>query len=381
MQNAIRQEGLDGWLFANFRHRDPLADSILCVNSAAVNTRFWFYALPVDGDALAILHDIERDTLGPDIPGKREYYRSRDELLALLARLGGKRWGCHCSAAIAAVSFLDAGTAVMLEQAGLRLVSAAGLVQRFMGLLDAAGMASHERAARHLYQIAALAWERVQHAFGTHEPVSEGAIQRFMLDEFTRRNLVCDHPPIVAAGANSGLPHYSVSGAGAVFAAGDVIQFDLWAKEALSDSIYADISWVGVFAAGVPEEVNAAFSALCAAREGGLRFIQDELNAARRPSGAEVDRTVRAILHQDGMAAAIRHRTGHGIDREVHGSGVNMDSQEFPDERLLLDGSCFSLEPGIYFERFGLRTEIDVYIQNGAAIVSGGERQSAPLHC
>ena len=381
MQNAIRQEGLDGWLFCNFHHRDPLADKILCVNAGAVNTRFWFYALPASGEALAILHDIERDILDPGLPGRREFYRTQDALLARLAPLSGKRWGCHFSSSIAAISFLDAGTAAMLDEAGLRLVSAAGLLQRFMGLLDEAGMASHERAAGHLYEIVALAWNRVRLAFAAHKPVTEGDIQQLMLREFTQRNLVCDHPPIVAAGANSGLAHYSVTGTGAAFTPNDVIQFDLWAKETRPGGVYADISWVGVFADHVPDEMSRAFSILRAAREGALGFIQDELKVFRRPSGAEVDRRVRAILENAGVADAIRHRTGHGIDREVHGSGVNIDSLEFPDERLLLDGACFSLEPGIYFERFGMRTEIDVYIKDGTAIVSGGERQSMLLHC
>jgi Xaa-Pro aminopeptidase len=388
MRKAIRGEGLDGWLFCNFHHRDPLADEILGIDSAASNSRLWLYAVFAagpdddgDGAALAILHDIERDCLGPALPGKRALYRGRDELRSRLAPLAGKRWGCHFSDTITAISYLDAGTAALLEQAGLTLVPAAGLLQRFKGLLGPAAVEAHERAAGHLYAIVERAWDRVRRAFAGGAPLYEGDIQQLMLDEFTRRGLITDHPPIVAAGANSGRPHYEIAHNGDPVTPGDVIQFDLWAKENGPGGMYADISWVGVYAADAPPALERAFANLTQAREGALRFIQEELAAGRRPSGADVDRTARELLTRLGYAGAIRHRTGHGIDSEVHGSGVNMDSVEFPDSRLLLDGSCFSLEPGIYFEEFGMRTEINVYISEGRAVVSGAGRQSALLRC
>jgi Xaa-Pro aminopeptidase len=391
MQKAIRGESLDGWLFCNFRHRDRLADAILGINPATVNSRFWFYAVPADGeagDALGILHAIEPDSLGPELPGKRVFYRSREELLAALVPLAGKKWGCHFSSCIPAVSYLDAGTAAMLAEAGLFLFPAEGQVQRFRGLLSPAGMEAHERAAGHLYEIVALAWAEVQKSFAGGARLYEGDIQRLMLEEFGRRGLVTDHPPIVAAGKNSGNPHYAPgaaarngeAGRGTLFAENDVIQFDLWARES-GEGVYADISWVGVYGKNAPAAVERAFASLVQAREGAYQFIHAELEAGRRPTGADVDRTAREILGGFGYAGAIRHRTGHGIDTEVHGSGVNMDSVEFPDSRRLLDGSCFSLEPGIYFADFGLRTEINVYIRDERPVISGKERQFALLYC
>jgi Xaa-Pro aminopeptidase len=180
---------------------------------------------------------------------------------------------------------------------------------------------------------------------------------------------------------NSGNPHYDFFGNGVAFAEGDVIQFDLWAKEAADAAIYADISWVGVFAREVPPRVEKVFADLVSAREGAYRFIETELGAGRALSGADVDRKTRELLTNMGYASALKHRTGHGIDTEVHGSGVNIDSVEFPDSRPLLEGSCFSLEPGLYFAEFGLRTEIDVYIEHGKPVVSGKDRQFNILTC
>jgi Xaa-Pro aminopeptidase len=380
IQEAIRGEGLDGWLFCNFRHRDKLADEILGVNPGTTNSRLWIYAVPASGDPAGIVHAIEQDGLG-DLPGERVSYRSREELLSRLQPLAGKRWGLHISESITAISYLDAGTAAVFEKAGLIPVSAAGLLQRCKGLLNGADIAAHERAADHLYEIIKTAWALVRERYGRGNRLFEGEIQDLMLAEMRRRNLAADQSPIVAAGVNSGNPHYDLSGGGGLIKKDDVIQFDIWAKEAGPGGIYADISWVGVYGPVPRPEIQKAFTELAGAREGAFEYIRRELAAGRRPSGADVDKETRGILFNLGYGEAVRHRTGHGIDTEVHGSGVNIDSVEFPDFRPLLDGSCFSLEPGIYFSGFGMRTEIDVYIRDGQPVVSGQDRQFQLLTC
>jgi Xaa-Pro aminopeptidase len=380
MQEAIREEGLDGWLFCNFRHRDKLADEILHINPGAANSRLWIYAVPAVGEALGILHTVENNSLG-NLPGTRVSYRSRTELLNRLKPLAGKRWGLHISESITAISYLDGGTLALFEHAGLIPASAAGLLQRFKGLLSPGNMEAHEQAANHLYEIVAIAWDRVRGAYRGGHVLHEGDIQALILAEMGRRNLITDYAPIVAAGINSGNPHYDVQNAGAIFQRNDLIQFDLWAKDADDGGVYADISWVGFFGDAPLPEYERAFADLIASREGAWDFIRQELAAGRRPTGAEVDKQARHLLIDRGYEEALHHRTGHGIDTEVHGSGVNIDSVEFPDSRLLLDGSCFSLEPGIYFSGFGMRTEINVYIREGKPLISGRERQFQLLNC
>ncbi|MDR2759666.1 MAG: aminopeptidase P family protein, partial [Spirochaetaceae bacterium] len=284
---------------------------------------------------------------------------------------------------LCSVSYLDRGTAATLEKAGLTLVSAAALIQRFKGLLDEKSIESHERAVSGLYHIVEIAWERVKRSYAEKKSLHEGDIRQLMLEEMKKQGLITDHPPIVAGGVNSGNPHYDFSGAGAVFKAGEVIQFDLWAKETAEESVYGDISWVGVYAPEASAPVEKAFGDLIHAREGVLDFITNELQAGKKLTGAMTDQKTRTLLIERGYGEAIKHRTGHGIDTECHGSGVNIDSVEFPDSRFLLEGSCFSLEPGIYFSDFGLRTEIDVYILRGKPMVSGGAspRQFTLLTC
>ena len=381
LRKAIRSESLDGWLFCNFRHRDKLSDEILNIPGAS-NSRYWFYAVPAEGEPLKIIHSVEPNSLDT-LPGKQIFYVSRDDLKKALQPLAGKTWGVHSSEELPAISYLDAGTAASLKNAGLRLVSAGALIQRVYGLLDSAGIASHEKAAVHLYQIVEAAWEQVTKSFRDGKAIYEGDIRQFMSAEMEKRGVISEGDLIVAAGPNTGNPHYNFTGRGAAFKNSDVIQFDLWAKEKHRDAIFADISWAGVYSATVPEEAAKRFAALTGAREAAIRFIQDELSKGRSPKGAEVDIKAREVIISSGYGEGLKHRTGHGIDREIHGSGVNMDSVEFPDSRLILDGSCFSIEPGVYFGDFGMRTEIDVYVCNGKAHVSGGlyKRQYNLLHC
>jgi len=381
LQNAIRGESLDGWLFCNFRHRDRLSDEILNIPDST-NSRYWFYAVPANGQPLKILHSVEPDALD-SLPGDKVFYISREDLEKALKPLAGKSWGVQSSEELAAISYLDAGMAAVLKNAGLRLVSAASLIQRVKSLMDWDGQRSHERAAVHLYEIVKTAWEFVQDSYRQKKPLHEGDVRRLMLHEMEDRRIITEHELIVAAGPNSGNPHYDFSGSGALVKEGDIVQFDLWAKEKQKKSVFADISWAGVYAAKIPEDAEKCFEVLVKTREGALSFIQDELNAGHKLTGAEVDKKAREIIFASGYGNGLKHRTGHGIDTELHGSGVNIDSVEFPDFRQILEGSCFSLEPGLYFSDYGMRTEINVYIREGRACVSGKphERQFTLLCC
>jgi Xaa-Pro aminopeptidase len=370
LQKNILTEGLDGWFFCNFRHRDKLSDEILRISPDSSNSRYWFYAVPGKGEPLKIIHAVEPDAL-ETLPGNTQFYVSREDLLAALKPLAGKSWGVHSSEELAAISYLDAGIAAVLKNAGLQLVSAASLIQRSCGLLDNDGIASHERAAVHLYEIVKLSWDFIKKAYKEKKTIYEADVRGLMIQEMERRHLVSDNNLIVAAGRNSGNPHYGFTGSGAQINEGDIVQLDLWAKEDNKEAIFADISWAGVFAEKVPEEAAKRFATVVSAREGAVSYIESELSAGRTPTGASVDRKAREIIGSLGYKDGLKHRTGHGIDREIHGSGVNIDSIEFPDSRLLLEGSCFSLEPGLYFADYGMRTEIDVYIRNGKPTISG----------
>ena len=377
---ALRAAGLAGWLFYNIYHRDHVADAILGVAPHAMNTRPWACLVRADGTVQRIVHAIEAQVLD-HLPGPVTRYSSRDEFLQRLRAACRSRRpvALNYSDTIPALSLVDHGLASLLRQLAIPTVPAETLIQRVLGVLDPAARASHDRAATALRAIVAAAWQRLAQHLRSATPVSEGMVRDWIGDGFREHGLVTEEPPLVAAGANSSDPHYQPAGAGAAIAPRQIVQFDLWAREPAPGAVYADISWVAYTGTPLPTELATTFAALCAARDGAVAFIRERLQRAAPVSGAEVDRHARAILQQQGLLSHARHRTGHAIDTRLHGIGVNLDAVEFPDPRPLLDGSCFSIEPGVYRREYGMRSEINAYVHDGGLVISGGAPQQAVL--
>ncbi len=379
------EENLSAWLFYNLYHKDPISDRILNVSPTAVNTRPWIYLLRRDGSAEKLVHGVEEKILD-HLAGRKRIYSSRQQFLSHLKEMAGgsQQVACQFSSELPGISFLDHGTARLLQDCGFTLTGASSMIQRLLGVLDQEGIDSHLRAADHLYDIVEEVWKRLRKEMRSGTPVWETTVQGWILGLFEELDLTTDSAPIVAVGDHSADPHYSPevgsSGRGAVLKSDSVLQLDLWAKEKKNGAIYADISWVGVLGTRITQQVEAVFRSVVEAREAALRFIEKSLSGGRGVSGQQVDRQVRAFVEQSGYGEYLRHRTGHAIGEEVHGFGVNLDSVEFPDPRLLLEGSCFSIEPGLYLEEFGLRSEIDVYISSGKPAVSGKTPQYELLY-
>lgn len=379
-QEAVREENLGGWLFHNVFHRDELSDSILEVNPRATNTRPWVCIVFSDKPAVKLVHTIEAGILD-HVPGRTIVYSTRAEFLrAVEASIPrGTIVAAQFSANFPVASFFDHGTARLFEDAGVRLVPSEGLVARRLGTLDERGIRSHEKAACALYEIVRTAWQRLTRAIRAGKALYERDVLEWMIALMEESGLETDSPPLVASGKGSSNPHYALREGGSLLAHGDVVQLDIWAKEHGPDAVFADISWIGVIAEEASPKLTRVFDAVIDARETAVRLITERLSTSRAVTGADVDRAVRARLSALGFSSGIRHRTGHSIGRRVHGYGVNLDSVEFPDERPLLRGACFSIEPGIYLEEFGMRTEIDAYILDGRLVVSGNERQARLL--
>lgn len=379
LTRAVRREKVDGWLFYGFHHRDPLCDELLGLPTERVVSRRWFYLLPGESvNAVKICHAIEAGALS-ELPGHLRLYSSQEELKRELRRFTGLRLAVQYSPDLPVFSYLDHGAALMLKECGIELVPSGNLIQQVKGVLSAEDIASHCRAADHLYEIVELCGRMMSTTLRQGRELYEGDVQRLILEEFGERGLETDHPPIVAAGARSADPHYAPQGRGDLIEENRIIQLDLWAREARRaghEGIYADISWVFFSGARIPVEAERVFRTVAEARDELLGFLNREL-PLRTVTGYETDRVSRRIIEERGYGEFLIHRTGHGIDTLPHGYGVNLDSVEFPDHRPFMEGSCFSIEPGIYLNEFGMRSEINAYIRDNRAIISGGEIQTA----
>jgi Xaa-Pro aminopeptidase len=375
---AIREAGLSGWLFYNQFHRDEISDLALGIPRATHNTRPWAYVVPAEGEPTRIVHAIEPGILDR-LPGRLVRCTARDELFAALgAAVGpGARLAAQFSASFPVCSFLDHGTAGLVERLGIELVSSEELIVDCLGTLDAEGEASHRRAALALHAVVRSVWARIRSAVAGGSVVHEADAQEWIAGLISEAGLETDGAALVAAGEASADPHYESAGGGRLLQPGDVVQLDLWAREPGDRSVYADISWVGVAAPRPTAEQERVFAAVASAREAAIAAIDAGL--ASGIAGADVDRAVRDLVGSLGYAGGLRHRTGHAIGTRVHGYGVNLDGVEFPDHRRLREGSCFSIEPGIYLERFGMRSEIDGLVRGGRLELTGGPRQQRLL--
>jgi Xaa-Pro dipeptidase len=379
-QKAIQGEDLEGWLFYNIHHRDEISDLVLDVPRSRANTRPWACVVFPDRPPLKIVHEIESGILD-HVPGPKTVYGTgRGLFQSLLGGLAkGGRLAAQFSTRFPVISFLDHGAALELERGGIRLVPSESLVVRCLGSLDEAGVKSHEKAACALYEIVRSVWYRLTDAVRSGKSPREAEVRDWMTGLLAECGLCSDDAPVLAAGRDSSDPHFAPRGEGELLRSGEVVQFDIWAREKAAGSVYADISWVGVLAEEPSPRYSRVFDAIVAAREAAISLIQERLRAGEGVSGAEVDAAARAKLDGLGYAKCIRHRTGHSIGKKVHGFGVNLDCAEFPDDRPLTEGACFSIEPGLYMDDFGMRTEINAYIWNGRLVVSGNERQARLL--
>jgi Xaa-Pro aminopeptidase len=363
LADALGALRADGWLLYDFRKLNPIAERIL--GPTGMGTRRLFVLLPKSGRPVAVAHRIELQPLA-DFPGEVRPYGAWRELHAHLEALVRGRTLATEISLLDQVPYLDRvphGVVQLLESFGARLVSSAPLVSQFAARWSASELAGHRAAAEALAQIAreALVWAGAEAATGAE--VRETGVQRRVLEAIERAGLWTNDGPIVAFGPTSAMPHYEPhAGADRQLAAGDVALLDLWAGPGRG-SVFADQTWMG-FAGRAPDaDVRRVWQAVRGAREAAVRLLQDRWPTGGPVTGAAVDDAARGVIRAAGLADFFVHRTGHSIDRELHGSGPHIDNFETEDTRVLVPGVGFSVEPGVYLPgRFGMRSEVNVYI-------------------
>ena len=377
VQQSLKAEGLDGWLLYDFHGSNPIAARLAgTANGAKMTTRRWFYLVPASGEPRGLVHAIERQTLDA-LPGEKTIYAGRQQLDAGLTKLlsGVKRVAMEYSrdCAIPYISRIDAGTVELVRSRGIDVESSGDLVQRFEAVWDKAALATHREASAALYRVKDRAFELIAGRVGDGDALTEFAVQQQMASWFEEEGLVSDSAPVVAAQENAGDPHYlPTARRSRPIRKGELVLLDLWGKKMENpQAVYADITWVGFTGPEVPPEMARAFGAIGQARDAAVALVQESARQQRDLRGWQVDRAARQVLEQAGFGERILHRTGHNLGREVHGNGVHMDDYESHDDRRLLPGTGFTIEPGLYFESFGVRTEINMYYGQREALVTG----------
>lgn len=381
VQEALRAHGLDAWLLYDFQGSNPVAYRMAGMGGAGhLATRRWFYLIPATGEPRALVHAIERYNLD-HLPGAKAVYAGREQLEAGLGGLlkGVSRVAMEYSprCAIPYVSRVDAGTIELVRGFGVDVVSSGDLIQQFEAYWDEAAIATHRKASEALYRIKDRAFESVTRRLRDGVATTEYDIQQQMVGWFGDEGLIAESAPCVSAQENAGNPHYLASVTEhRVIRKDELVLLDLWGKLTTPGAVYADITWIGFVGTDVPERMTKAFAAICGARDAAVSVVQEAARAGRDVRGFEADRAARKVLQDAGFGDAILHRTGHSLGENVHGNGAHLDDYETHDERRLLPGSGFTIEPGLYFKDFGVRTEINMVWTSAGPEVTG-PRQAA----
>ena len=375
VQAALRQDGLDGWLLFDFHGSNPIARSVAGIDGRHMTTRRWYYLVPAAGDPRKLVHAIEPETLD-HLPGAVRRYAGHEalarELDALLAGMRTVAMEYSPGNAIPYVSRVDAGTVEAVRQRGVEVRSSGDLVQRFEARWSPGALDSHLTASAALHRVKDRAFEAIRERVARGAAATEYEIQQLMAGWMRDEGLVSSDLPVVAAAEHAGNPHYQPLPEHArPIRAGELVLVDLWGKLDRPGAVYADITWVAFTGPEPPPAQVRAFEAVAAARDAALALVQDAARGGRDLRGWEVDRAARAVLVDRGYGDHVLHRTGHSLGEEVHGNGVHMDDYETHDDRRLLPGTGFTLEPGLYFPDFGVRSEINVHVDRDDARPSG----------
>jgi Xaa-Pro dipeptidase len=383
LQSDLRAAKVDGWLFYDFRGRDPIAHRILKL-PAAMRTRRWFYFVPVKGSPRKLVHKIESESLAA-VPGETLYYAGQDELRANLKKLLGRAKNVAMQYSpkneIPYVSMVDAGTIELVRAAGARVVSSADLVQKYEACWTQQQLDSHLAAGQIIDKIVGGAFQLAAKNARDKKPFTEYDLKQWILKEFDAAGITTEEGPDVAVGPHASDPHYGPSpNNSAPIREGDLLLLDVWGKQKTPGSVYYDVTWVAYLGKTVPDKHAKIFNIVKNARDTAVDLIRSSIAAGKPLQGWQVDKAARAVIDKAGYGKYFFHRTGHSIGESVHGNGVNMDGMETRDVRHLIPRTCNSIEPGIYLPEFGIRSEVNVYIGERESRVTGAvQQQILPL--
>lgn len=377
-QSALQDTNLDGWLLYDFRRSNDLACDFLEIPPLLHLSRRFFYWIPRKGLPTKICHAIEQQPLS-HLPGNQLLYRSWQEIEETVANVlhGQRRIAMEYSPrnSIPYVSKVDAGTLEVVRDTGVDVASSADLLQAFSSIWTAEQVKTHREAAQVLRTAAERAWQWIALSLQQHEEITDYDVQQYILNEFTQTHCIADSAPICALNGDSANPHYCPQRHGSkVIRKGDFILIDLWCKKEYPNAVYADIAQVGVAASNPTKRQQEIFGIASRARGAATDLVRARFASDQPVYGYEVDQAARDVIASAGYGEYFIHRCGHSLGTNVHGNGANIDNLETQDRRLLLKGSGFTIEPGIYLPgEFGVRLEYDVYVDlEGKVEINGG---------
>lgn len=384
IQNVIREFGFDGWLLYDFRRMNVLALRVLEMEQMDIGSRRFFYWIPANGTPQKLVHRIESAALD-HLPGEQRVYLRWQELHQHLREMLTSEGATRKAIAMEYsprnanpyVSKVDAGTVELVRWTGVDVKSSGDLIQFFESRWSELQWRLHQEADGINRAAFEMAWAMIADHVANGKPIREMDVQNAVMQFYADHGMTTYHAPIVAVNENSGNPHYApVAGRDSEIRQGDFVLLDMWAKLDRPAGVYSDLTKVGFVGDEVPQKFVDVFTIVAKARDAAIQCVVDAFAQSRELQGWEVDQAARDVIDEAGYGDLFIHRTGHNIGQETHGNGANMDNLETKEDRLVMRETCFSIEPGIYRDDFGIRSEINVYVDAAGEVhVTGGLQQ------
>jgi Xaa-Pro aminopeptidase len=383
IQNILKDMNVDGWLIYDFKGSNDIAYKILNIPSDLHITRRFYYFIPKIGDPVQIVSAVESNVLNKlNLPGKKVVYSNlsslKYELSYILSDIKTVAMEYSPNNMIPYISKVDAGTIELIRSYGINVVSSGDIIARLVAIWTKDQYEENKMVSKNLYKIVKDAFQYIGEAISQNKIITEYDVQSFIMNKFSEFNYYTDFPPIVASNANAADPHYEISKEkSATIKKGDLVLIDLWCKANNENAVWSDITWMGFVGEEIPKKYRDIFRVLVDAREKAFELVCESFNNKKILRGYEIDNAARKIIDDAGYGKYFVHRTGHSITTELHGDGPNADNYESKDERIIMPGMSFSIEPGIYIPGdCGFRSEIDVFIDwDGNVECTGEERQ------
>lgn len=366
MQALLREQGLEGWLFHDFHGQDPITHDILSLGSHIHPSRRMFYFIPAQGEPVKVLSAIE-PLLLDTLPGRKVLYKGKEGLAEALAPLlgSGRRVACQYSPMgnVPTASTMDGGLLEYLRSFGAELVSSADLLQHFGAVLTPEQIESHRQAGVIVHRIMEEAFAWIRQSLDRGLAIDEWALLEKLKALIDREGILSDGPPFFGVDDHASDPGYEPGPEGSYpIREGSRLILDFAARLPGEDTVYYDVTWCIQVGRAVDPEYQRLFDIVWEARQSVVELLEQRLAAGEPVYGYEADRQTRSVFEKYGLAEFIMHRTGHSIGHECHSIGANLDDYETHDDRQLLPGTLFSVEPGLYTGQYGVRLEFDVHI-------------------
>jgi len=379
IQAALREFGFDGWFLYDFRGSNLLARRILDLGEKPLMSRRFAYCIPATGEPRKLVHRIEPGALD-HLPGTKTVYLRWQEFEAGVGSLVGglRKVALEYSPRLANpyVSRVDAGLVELLTSFKAELASSGDLIQLFEAAWDDEQWGMHREAAVHTDSAYARVWKFIADSIRSGRAITERSVQQEILAHFEKHQMFADHAPIVGVGPHSGDPHYETGEA--PIREGDFVLVDLWAKLKKPRAVYSDLTRTAFVGTSVPPRYEEIFQIVARARDAAIERVRSAFAAGEPLQGWQVDQAARDVIDAAGYGQYFVHRTGHSIGQETHGNGANMDNLETHEQRRVLPRTCFSIEPGIYLPEFGVRSEINIFVDAARTVhVTGGALQTS----